>query len=694
MKNLPLPEYPNPEPRFKWCTSVPELVRQLEHHDMIAIDTETYYDPLNQGVIRFIGDSKNNSPFGLSVTMCCNDDSGAEVYVSYWVLGEDNIRGLKPILENKYIAKILHNSKYDMHMLKNIGLTVEGYIWDTMIMIHLIDEEHMCRTPEGKEVMSKSLKNLAYHYLGEDGHLYEDLVGEVRRVLALNSGRLKSAVSYKEASDAAPEIMKDYACSDTEFTYRLWKKLMPELLRQDLTGAYTKDIQATHAVFEMERVGLGIDLEYFTALQNELTEKSDTLMDEILTIIPMELNIRSSRDLVEAFKGLGVEWVWFTDKGEPQTDSNVLKRITEGEAGRLASLVLEYRDTTKMLDTFVAQMFNYNLNGSIHADFNISPRDDSGGGTVTGRLSSNNPNLHNLPKDDDRIRKGIVPRPGYVFVEMDYDQQEYRLLAHYARDKAFLDIVHAGKDIHTGTAELMFNLSHEEAALKKNRSKGKTLNFGMVYGLGKANLAASLGYPIDTNLYKKATPILNRLGLKPWAMPHKDDVLALLNNDEERRIMEYYFSEEATHAINEAGTMKDMYFSQFPDISVFIRECGNAAKRRGWVKTWSGRRRHFKNPYRDGYKGPNAVIQGGCGDIIKTKMYELLLFLKPYKSRAVNNIHDALLFEIAEDELHLIPQIKAIMEDLPFSVPITCGVEMATESWAGLEKYEWQNTSL
>lgn len=211
----------------------------------------------------------------------------------------------------------------------------------------------------------------------------------------------------------------------------------------------------------------------------------------------------------------------------------------------------------------------------------------------------------------------------------------------------------------------------------------------MVYGLGKASLAESLGYKINTSTYKLATPILNRLGIKPWEIPHRDDLMARLASEEDRKVMEYYFSEEAQAAVGAAGAMKDQYFAQFPDISVFIRECGKAAKRRGWVKTWSGRRRHFKDAARDGYKGPNAVIQGGCGDVIKVKMAELTFgLLSTYKSRAVNNIHDALLFEIAVDELDLIPQIKAVMEDLPFSVPITCGVELSTTSWAELEKYK------
>lgn len=683
MRVVPLPEYESTNKHFHDDVPPEALIKMVQDNNIrvISVDTETYYDPDVGGIVRFIDNTKHNAPFGVSITI------ELDGYQSFWYTDPSDISKLNLLFENETIAKVLHNSKYDLHILKNIGLDIKGYIWDTMIMIHLIDEEHMCKRPDGSTVMSKSLKNLAYHYLGDDGHVYEELVDEVRKAIALNTGRLKRNVSYKEANDAAPLIMRDYACSDTEFALRLWHIFLKEIVRQELEKAYETDINATRAVFEMERVGIGVDMQYYEELERELTDRMTEITNQIMTIIPAEYNIRSSRDLVKGFETLGIEWIWFTEKGEYRTDDKILRQFQEGKAGELATLVLEFRDTSKTRDTFVSQIFNFNQNGRIHADFNVCPRDNSEGGTVTGRLSSNSPNLHNLPKDDKRIRQGIVPEKDYVFVEMDYDQQEYRLLAHYARDENFMAIIKAGKDIHTGTAEMMFNLSHEEASQKKHRSKGKTLNFAMVYGIGKANLAASLGHKINSSTYNMANGVLNKLGIKPWGVPHRDAVMARLNSEDDIKIMEYYFSEEAQHAIGEAGDIREKYFSQFPAIRSFTKDCSNAAKRRGWVKTWTGRRRHFRNASRDGYKGPNAVIQGGCGDILKIKMSELTEFLAPYKSRAVNNIHDALLFEIHKDEMHLLPEIKRIMEDLPFSVPISCSVEIAYNSWADLEKY-------
>ena len=418
MRAVDPPEY---ESRFsQYHGDVPPEIVVQRIYDLgiktIAIDTETHYDPTKRGIIRFINGSPNNVPFGLSLTI----EVGNE-YESYWVTGIEQIREFKNLLEDESISKILHNSKYDRHMLANIGIDLAGPIWDTMVMIHLIDEEQMCRTEDGGMVQTKALKHLAYHYLGEDGHELENLVDEVRRVIALREGRVKSHVSYKEANDASPIIMRDYACADTEFSYRLFRIFLPRLVQQDLTRAYQIDIDATYAVFQMERVGLGVDQMYYEQLDRELTEALVKILSDTMRLIPIELNIRSSRDLVKGFEALGVEWKWYTAKGEYRTDDKILHQFTEGEPAALAELVLSYREKTKLRDTFISQIREYNQGGRIHADFNVCPRDDSGGGTVTGRLSSNAPNLHNLPKDDKRIRKGIVPAPGYVFVEMDYD---------------------------------------------------------------------------------------------------------------------------------------------------------------------------------------------------------------------------------------------------------------------------------
>lgn len=484
MKNFALPEYNTPVERFVGINSVEEatnLSRAIRTHGkLVAVDTETYYSEETGGVCKVIGGSKNNKPFCLTLTVPDGDD-----YKSFFV-PEELIPACRDWLRDEEITKIFHNYKFDAHMLKNMGITVGGYIWDTMVMIHLIDEEHECRTPEGKYKRSKALKDLAYHYLGDDGHMYEDLVSEVRSVLSKNIGVAKSHISYKDVYEASPLIMKDYACSDTEFTFKIFRILYNELLRQNLLIAYETDMHATEAVLEMERTGMAVDMNYYDELGDKLTRQIGEIDAGIRRMgIPDSLNVRSQEDLVKMFGKLGQAWRWYTAKGSYNTSSSVLEYLetsTNPNVAKLAGLVSERREAEKLRDTFIAQIKEFcDVDGRIHPDFNICPREEknnnTAGGTVTGRLSSSNPNLQNIPKDDKRIREGMVPSPGFFFAELDYSQQEYRLLGAYARDRNFSQIIHDGKDIHAGTAEMMLGISHEEAMLKKNRDVGKRINF-------------------------------------------------------------------------------------------------------------------------------------------------------------------------------------------------------------------------
>ena len=693
MRIKEFPVYDTPVDRFK-SLDAPGHAKLakfiIANSIMVAIDTETYYDPELRAVVRFVQGSPNNRPFCMTLTYVSEDGEYNSFYAE-----QDCITMYKDMLYSGNVAKILHNAKYDMHMLMNIGLEVRGKIWDTMLMIHLIDEEHVCNTPSGGKVESKKLKDLAYHYLGEDGHKYEDLVDEVRHCIALRRECAKNLVSYKDAADACPLIMKDYACSDTEFTYQLFVLFYEELVKQELLEAYDVDFNATMATLYQERDGILVDIDYFDAVEAELQANMDETTALIIELIPKGLNINSGRDLVEGFATLGLTWRWYTEKGEVKTDDKILRNLNNLYVGtplaELASLIMQYRESSKLVGTFIAQIRQFTQwDGRIHPNFNVSPRDDGKGGTVTGRLSSSDPNLQNMPKDDKRIRKGIIPTPGYVFVEMDYSQQEYRLLAHYAQDRNFMQIVHDGKDIHAGTAELLLHVSMAESMMKKYRDVGKRLNFALVYGLGLAALAASLGLKIDEPTYKKASFFLRNYGCVPWGMPTLDIALNLCHNEGEKEIVTYYYSDEAKGAIAEAERIKSEYFRQFPQIQDFLKACINTAKYRGWIKTWTGRRRHFKNPKADGYKAPNALIQGGCGDITKIKMWECVQYLKPYKSRLINNIHDALLFEIHKSEMRLIPELAAIMKDLDFSVPMDCSIEMSEKSWGDMKDYEYE----
>jgi len=454
----------------------------------IAFDTETYYNPelkAPEVISKWIQASRNNVPFGVSFYY------GGQ---GYWV--DKDIHELKPLLECGEIDKIAHNAKYDLFMLKNLGLEVKGRIWDTMLMIHLIDEEFECKMPSGGVKRSKALKNLAFHFLGDDAHYLEDMVDEYRRILAHNRGLSKSDISYKDVNDVNPELMKDYAVADTEFTYRLFEIFLPELTNQQLERAYEIDIEATKAVIDMERNGVPVNREAMEEDEKLLTKIIRDIADIVhRDIACKDFNYNSDKELVDVFEELGVKWEWFTDKGELQTDKSVLKGIMNNEvyaekARQLAGFILDIRKAEKLLSTYIIGIYPYiQEDGRVHADFNINPNDFDKGGTKTGRMSSNNPNLQNISKKPVKLqfldgtdiefkpRRYFVAEEGAIMVFMDADQEEYRMLAHYGNDKAFMDLIHKGYDIHKGTASLLFHVPYEEVT-DDQRSKGKTTNFG------------------------------------------------------------------------------------------------------------------------------------------------------------------------------------------------------------------------
>ena len=292
-----------------------------------------------------------------------------------------------------------------------------------------------------------------------------------------------------------------------------------------------------------------------------------------------------------------------------------------------------------------------------------------------------------MPKDDKRVRKGIIPEEGYCLVEIDAAQQEYRMLGHYANDKHFMQLIHDGIDVHTGTAMLMLGLPHDEAEKRENRQVGKKLNFSLVYGLGLSALCVSLGYPLDEALYNKAT---RRFMLDNLSWDMQSNLEYLKNRYPDDTAVQYYCSDEAQGYINKAREMKQKYFDQFPDIQNFLNKVKKVCRERGYVRTWGKRKRHFKYATKEAYKAPNALIQGSCGDILKTKLYELEEFLADKKTRIINTVHDSILFEVWIEEAKegIVDDLLKILRDLPFRVPMDWDADGSEVSWADIKPYE------
>lgn len=677
---------------------VKKMLEVLNAGEIIGLDTETYYDPTRpDAIIKWINGQPNNVPFGVSFYI--KDKA-------YWCNKE--LIKLKPLIETEHIPKVGHNLKYDAFMLANIGIELKGHIWDTMVMIHLIDEEMTCELEDGKMKQSKKLKDLAYHFstpeerASNNAHEFQRLVKETRAYLAKQRGVGINGISFKDINDVNPQLMKDYACADTVYPMKLHKIFLPELQKQDLMRAYEVDINATKTVLNMERTGFAVNKGLMLRKEAELSALKDQKAGEIYRTVGREFNINSGAELVEQFEKLGVKWEWLTQTGQPLVDRGALKKIIEqgGKPAELAELVIPYRTVCKYISTYISGVYDYiQADGKIHCDFNINPKDDGQGGTVTGRLSSSNPNLHNQPKKPVEIdgitinvRDFFIPDEDYVLVFLDASQEEYRVLGHYGDDPAFMEMIHKGWDIHRGTAAMMKGKAYEDVT-EEEREAGKTINFGLVYGLSNPQFAVALGHKIDIDRIKRGTKVLYKKNQAFKYPPYGDTPLVIAcgyaEEPEEIDGIEYFYSDEVQNAINHACKVKDAYFGKFPKIKQFIKDISNAGKRRGYVKTWTGRRRHFKKPEIEAYKGCNSVIQGGCGDVLKVKLYEIDQWLreKELKSKLVNNVHDEICIMVHKTEVDIIPEIITILEDLPFKVPMTWEAKWSEVSWGQKKEF-------
>jgi DNA polymerase-1 len=312
----------------------------------------------------------------------------------------------------------------------------------------------------------------------------------------------------------------------------------------------------------------------------------------------------------------------FTDKGNIKLDKKELERLITVHEVDLLIRIQEYRKYEKLLGTYAIGIYDQmDSVDKVHSSINQTE-------ATTGRMSITKPALQTLPKKDKRIRSAFIPTDGYELWFMDLDQVEYRGFAHYARATALIEAIKNGHDIHQATAATLFNKPYDEVT-EDERSKAKTINFGLIYGQGDDLTAASL------KMTKSA-----------------------------------------------ARKFKDHYFAMIPEAQPFIQTVHAVIRVKGYVKNWYGRRRRLS--YDEAYKGPNALIQGWAADYIKHKLAMIYKFLMAhnYKTRMINIVHDELIFEVHADEKFLIPKLRWMLSEFEeYRVPITAGVEYGAVSW-------------
>ncbi|HUW31096.1 MAG TPA: DNA polymerase I, partial [Planctomycetota bacterium] len=492
------------------------------------------------------------------------------------------------------VAKIAQNGKYDMLVLQREGVLVTPLAFDTMIASYVLDP--------GRR--SHGLDMLALEFLGHTMISYEDVCGKGKNAIGFDAVAVPAATMY--------------SCEDADITLRL-ATIFEEQLDQLSLSALFRDIEMplVPVLAAMESVGIRIDLNAFARLRVELAKERQRVEGEIYVSAGEEFNINSNAQLRRIlFEKLELPVLKKTSTGA-STDAGVLERLAE-EGHELPALIMEYRELSKLQNTYIDALPNL-VNphtGRLHTSFNQTV-------AATGRLSSSDPNLQNIPVRRElgrEIRRAFIPREGWTMLSADYSQIELRLLAHLSGDPAFVETFRKGGDIHRETAALIFDLP-VAAVTPDMRNRAKTINFATLYGQGAHALSQQL---------------------------------------------------RITHA--EAKEFIDQYFARFTGVRAYLDATVEAARTQGYAETIFGRRRYIPELREKNFNirafgertAQNTPIQGSAADLIKIAMIRVAARLRRERLEATMllQVHDELVFEVPSAEIEsLTGLVKHEMEN-------------------------------
>lgn len=514
----------------------------------------------------------------------------------------------RPVYENPKILKVGQNLKYDLTVLANYGIHLSGPLFDTMLAHYLIQPE-----------LRHNMDYLAEIYLNYKTIHIEELIGPKGR-------------GQKNMGDLEPKDIYKYACEDADVTLRLMKPLAEELRKNSLEEVFQNiEMPLMPVLARMERNGVVLDTETLKEVENDFTARLQTLEKDIYELAGHEFTINSPRQVGEVLFGeLKLsEKVKKTKSGQYSTSEEVLRDLHSKHP--IVQKILDYRGLKKLLSTYVEalpKLINP-ATGHIHTSFNQAV-------TATGRLSSSNPNLQNIPvrgEDGREIRKAFIPEAGEIFFSADYSQIELRIMAHLSGDEHMIEAFNAGHDVHAATAARIFHKDIKDIS-QDERRKAKTANFGIIYGISAFGLAERM------------------------------DV-----------------------SRTEAKELIDSYFEMYPKIKDYISKAVDTAREKGYIETEFGRRRYLpdinsRNAVVRGYAERNAVnapIQGTAADIIKIAMIRVQqrLDAEGCKARMMLQVHDELNFSVPTDEFDKVKRI--VIEEMQgaykMSVPLEadCG---------------------
>ncbi|CAK2566004.1 DNA polymerase I [Vibrio crassostreae] len=564
-------------------------LEKLKAAEVFAFDTET--DSLDYMVANLVGLSFATEEGVAAYVPVAHDYLDAPQQLDRdWVLEQ-----LKPILEDDAQAKVGQNLKYDMSVLARYGIEMKGIKHDTMLASYVFN------SVGGKHDMD----SLALRFLQHSCISFEQIAGKGKKQLTFNQ---------IELGEASP-----YAAEDADVTLRLHNRLMENIEQDEKLKAIYEEIEVPliPVMSRIERTGVFIDDMLLGAQSQEIAVRLDELEQKAYEIAEQEFNMNSPKQLQAIlFEKMGLPVIKKTPSGAPSTNEEVLQELALDYP--LPKLIIEYRGLAKLKSTYtdkLPKMINAET-GRVHTSYHQAV-------TATGRLSSTDPNLQNIPirnEEGRRIRQAFVAQHGWKILAVDYSQIELRIMAHLSGDKALLEAFQQGKDIHAATAAEIIGVNIEDVTSEQRR-RAKAVNFGLIYGMSAFGLAKQLGIPRG----------------------------------------------EAQHYM-------DTYFERYPGVMQYMEDTRSAASEQGFVETIYGRRLHLPEiQSRNGMRRKaaeraaiNAPMQGTAADIIKKAMLLVDEWIQAEgdgRVKLLMQVHDELVFEVEESSLAEIEsKVQELME--------------------------------
>ena len=578
--------------------SLRALVKQIRETGMVSIDTETTStNPLQAKLV--------------GVSFSCEEGKATYLPLAHLYLGAPSqitwpeaLEILRNVLEDRQILKVGQNIKYDAEVLKQHGVRLEGIHFDTMIASYVINPG----------LRQHNLDYLAQHYLNHKMISYHDVVGKG-----------KNACNFSEID---VERAMAYSCEDADITLRLWR-ILDKKLKSDKNEAlfYNLEMKLLPVLMDMEMTGIRIDSAFFQQMSIRFAGLMRDMEREIFDEAGMEFNINSPQQLgAVLFEKLQLPVQKKTAKTKRySTDVKVLKSLC-AFPHKIPRLLIRYRTLSKLKSTYLdalIKMVNPST-GRVHTSYNQTV-------AATGRLSSSDPNLQNIPirgEEGREIRKGFVAEDGHYLMSADYSQVELRIFAHYSKDEAFIKAFKRNEDIHTRTASEIL-AAENGAVTSEMRRIAKAINFGIIYGMGPQKLSEELGIELKT-----------------------------------------------------AKSYISAYYDRYQGVVRFKEEMIDHAQKRGYVTTLFNRRRYLPDIKHNNTRirseaermAINTPIQGTAADLIKMAMIKIhrRLSQNGFRTKMLLQVHDELVFEVPEGELDtVISMVREEMEGVyPLRVPL------------------------